>query len=105
MKVWLDDIRPVPWLAVEDGFVPFRCAEGLIPHIEAGEVEEISFDHDLGEGRMTGYDVAKRIEALAEAGTIPPISYRVHSGNVVGAMNIEMAMESAWRFWGKRRNK
>jgi len=102
MKVWLDDVRPVPWLAKEDGFVLFTNAEALIPHIDAGEVTEISFDHDLGDGRMTGYDLAKHIQKLAASGAIPPISYRVHSGNVVGGMNIEAAMELAWRFWQKR---
>ena len=101
IRAWLDDVRPLPWLRRDEGYTIFVDAESLLPHVEAGEVEAIDFDHDLGDGKMTGYDLAKRIEELAAIGKIPPITFNVHSGNVIGAMNIEMAMESAQRFWNR----
>ena len=95
LRVFLDDVRMPPegeWSLV------CRSGEELIPLILAGVVTFISFDHDLGSG-MTGYDVAKEIEKQAEAGTIPPVDYKIHSANIVGRNNIKAAMEAARRFW------
>jgi len=100
IKAWLDDVRPVPGIRKDAGYVAFVDAESLLPYIEAGEVAAIDFDHDLGNG-MTGYDLAKRIEELAATGKIPPITYYIHSGNISGATNIYMAMESAHRCWDR----
>ncbi len=69
--------------------------------IAMGDVTFISFDHDLGEG-PTGYDVAKFIEEGAHVGMLKPISYKIHSANPVGAANITLAMNSAWRYWREK---
>ena len=43
MKLYLDDVRetPPPWTGVKTAAEMIRC-------LESAEVEEISFDHDLG---------------------------------------------------------
>lgn len=105
MRVFLDDLRDPPifdqmtgerlqWDAV------VRTAEEAIALVAAGKVTFLSFDHDLGSA-LSGYDVAKKAEELAHSGAIPPIDYAIHSGNPVGAENIDRAMKAAWRFWKK----
>ena len=109
MKMWLDDIRPTPFPPRdyrtsypfdENAPYDFHCvnAEEAISVIDGGNVDFISFDHDLGQGK-TGYDVAKHIEEGAHNGTLHPIYYKVHSANPVGAERIHLAMESAWKAW------
>ena len=95
IRIWLDDVRNPP----PGTWVVHRSAEETLLLIESGLVTFIDFDHDLGPDRLTGYDVAKKIEQLAHDGKIPPIEYSIHSGNPVGANNIDRAMKSAWRFW------
>lgn len=96
MKIWLDDIREPP---VKGNWVWMKSGEEVIEALKNTEVKEISFDHDLGEDRMTGYDVAKWIEEQASQGLIDPIIWKVHSANPVGKKNIEAAMKSAEKFW------
>lgn len=96
IKIWLDDIRPMPsW------FTHWcKTPEEAITLLDTGNVEEISFDHDLGfpEPR-NGHMVAMYIEGLAYFNKIPRLSWRVHSANPVGERNIQLAMISADRFW------
>lgn len=103
MRVFLDDVRDPPlfdrltgerlvWDAV------CRTADELIALVNTGNVRFISFDHDLGHDK-SGYDAACYIEKLAAKDKIPRIDYTIHSGNVVGAGNIDRAMKSAHRFW------
>jgi hypothetical protein len=94
--MWLDDVRPMPphythWA---------KTARQAIELLETGNVIECSLDHDLGSDYETGYDVAKWIEERAVNGTLAPIRCRVHSQNPVGARNMKMALQSAYRAWG-----
>ncbi len=77
MKVFLDDERGAPrtWTRV-------RTATEAIALLNAGVVEEISLDHDLGDDRAgTGYDVLLWIErAVVERGFIPPLLW-IHTAN------------------------
>jgi len=102
MKLWLDDIRPMP-----EGFdVHVKRVSHAIALIEM--VTTISFDHDLGEGRRTGYDLAKFIEKGAYDGSVERITYSVHSANPVGRKNIVIAMENAeeyWNVWQEQENE
>ena len=99
MRVWLDDIDPMP----PDFDVHVRTADEAIKLLKAGKVTDISFDHDLGEGTgKEGIDVAKVIEDGAFYGTIPRTAWSIHSDNPPGTANILMAMQSAERFWAKR---
>jgi len=99
LKVWLDDQLPPLMDDMPGWHVWVRTGEALAEMVKAGIVGFVHFDHDLGGGRMSGYDVAKMIEAGAHEGTLEPIGWAVHSCNTVGAANIRAAMEAADRFW------
>jgi hypothetical protein len=61
-------------------------------------IEAISFDHDLGEDCMSGYDLASIIEEMvyeAEFSSIPKLF--IHSANPVGVKNLERCFESITR--------
>jgi hypothetical protein len=96
MKIWLDDIRPMP-----DGFdIHVMKASEAISYLKAGNVELISLDHDLGdEANGTGYDVAKFIEEAAFNRILKPLVVRVHSANPVGISNMERAITNAEQYW------
>ncbi len=94
MKIWLDDLRPMPI-----GFdIHCKTSNDAINLIQKGFVTHISFDHDLGEDD-TGYKVAFFIEKNAFFNKISPLSWEIHSANPVGKNNIEMAMRNAEKFW------
>ena len=59
----------------------------------------ISFDHDLGDNRLSGYDLAKWVERRAHLNQIKRITWDIHSANPVGRKNIEMAMSNADKYW------
>lgn len=114
IRIYLDDLRPTPThLAVDryNGAVPrtytHRCytaAEAMLL-LATGQVEFISFDHDLGpETAGTGYDVARYIEEMVHEGIIPCPEWDVHSSNPVGARNINAAMRAA-ASWDERLNR
>ena len=96
MRVWLDDVRPMP----ADFDVHCRTADCAIALIGSYLVDHISFDHDLG-SEDTGYDVAKVIEEMAADGECGPPTYAIHSANPVGRKNIEDAMQNAQKLWRK----
>ena len=95
MIVWLDDVRPMP----EDYTVWAKTCEEAIDALKTGQVTAMSFDHDLGEGMRTGYDVAKWVEAEAYAGRLNPFSWFVHPDNPAGAKRIRAAMTKACEYW------
>lgn len=97
MKIWLDDVRPMP-----DGYDYHAKTAGMaIAMLQSLKVVEISLDHDLGddEGVGSGYDVACWIEKAAFHGAIPPLVMHVHSANPVGVQNMMKALKNACRFW------
>jgi hypothetical protein len=99
MKLWLDDIRPAP-----DGWTWAKTAPDAIAALNAGDVAEISMDHDLGEepGVGTGYNVACWIEEAVATGAFVPPVMAVHSRNSVGAANISRAIASINRLMLRR---
>jgi hypothetical protein len=101
MKLWLDDLRdPAVFKPGETDWTWIKTAAEAIKIIETGIVQEISFDHDLGEPiNETGYSVACHIERLAHEKAIPRIAWHVHSANPVGEQYIKRAMENADRYW------
>jgi len=99
MKLFIDDIREPPdktWLVART----YKQAE---EYILSGLVEEVSFDHDLGEEK-TGYDLAKLFERASFYGKEPPV-WRVHSANPVGRSNINIAMRSAERMYDAKQRE
>lgn len=88
MKIFLDDERETP-----DGWVRCFWPDEVIERLHAGNVTEISLDHDLGDDdRGTGYDVLLWIEeAVADRGWSPP-KLSVHSANSSARMKMEAAI-------------
>jgi hypothetical protein len=99
VKVWLDDVREAPV-----GWTWYKTAESLLADLQTiwPDLQIISLDHDLGDGRATGYDVAKRIEeiivtedpAYILCGSRRPLHFDivVHSANPVGRKNMAAAI-------------
>lgn len=106
IRLWLDDKRPMP-----NGFdVWSKNAYDANNYIMFGNVDYISFDHDLGyingkdDPNNTGYAVAKFIEQLAANGIQnKAIGWDVHSDNPVGRQRINWAMKSAEKIWNERK--
>lgn len=64
----------------------------------------ISFDHDLGENKEDGYDIAKWIVDFHIEGviTIPDdFDFYVHSQNPIGKKNIEYYLNNYMNFYRK----
>lgn len=106
VRIYLDDRLSAPLFDrngepyPEGYWTEVQTAEEAIKLIDTGQVEFIDFDHDLGR-KLSGYDVAKHVEQLAVEGSILPIEYHIHSGNPVGAGNIDAAMKNAWKHWNR----
>ena len=96
MKIWLDDLREAP-----EGYVWVKNYEKFYYFLtqSAAKIEHISFDHDLGDNVPTGYDCAKLIEIGAYEGSIPRLTWNIHSANPSGEKNIRLALEQAENFW------
>lgn len=102
--IFLDDERLPPdrddriWLVARNRSQFFKA----ISHF--GMPTHISFDHDLGEGEPTGYEIAKEwIEDMALRDMPTPgasFTYDVHSMNPVGRDRIKNWMEDTRYVWG-----
>ena len=116
MKLWLDDVRPAPegyvWcksvneaesaiLAYEmyiDGSLDELDFEWLdyIGANDAGTIELLDLDHDLGDYAKFGGDGVKLLDWLEETGRNYPI--RIHSANPVGVANMRRIIErNGWK--------
>ncbi len=94
IKIWLDDLRPVP--EGYEGARSVREAIDLIEQIEAsdGEIELIDVDHDLGDWAPYGGDAIKLLDYLVERETFYPI--QIHTANPVGRANMERMIRRYW---------
>jgi hypothetical protein len=93
MRVYLDDERVAP-----AGWVQVRWPDEAIALLQAGGVEELSLDHDLGDDqRGTGYDVLTWLEeAVALRGFKPP-RIAVHSANPAAKVRMQAAIAAIGR--------
>ncbi len=94
MKIWVDDIRPVP-----RGYEGTKSVDETIQLIEeleekGEEIELIDLDHDLGDYAIYGGDAIKILDYLAERETYYPIE--IHTANPVGRANMERMIERYW---------
>lgn len=89
MKIFVDDIRT----ATDDSWKVVRTAPEAIEALKTGKVEVISLDHDLGENKLTGYDIIKWIEKEVFTNNFEPPIILVHSMNSVGKNNIKAAIK------------
>ena len=87
MKLWLDDLRPVPY--GYEGAKSVNEAKKLIQEAEHNgiEIEALDLDHDLGDYADQGGDAIRLLEWLAERETFYPVE--IHTANPVG--------EPTWR--------
>jgi len=94
VKIWVDDIRPVP--VGYEGTKSVNETKALIEQIEAagGSIDLIDLDHDLGDYAAYGGDAIKILDYLAERETFYPIA--IHTANPVGRANMERMIR---RFW------
>ncbi len=74
MDVWMDDLRPAP-----EGWTWVKTVEETISLLQAGEVEALSLDNDLGDDELEGYHV---VDWLSENGKWPELLC-VHTNNAV----------------------
>ena len=90
MKIYLDDVRPIP-----EGWVGCRWPNEVIVKLQNGGVTHLSLDHDLGDDkRGTGYDVLLWLEEkVAVEGFVPPKYIIVHSANVSAYKKMQLAIE------------
>jgi hypothetical protein len=98
MKLFLDDERQTP-----EGWHRVYWPADAIRLLEAGDVTELSLDHDLGDdARGTGYDVIVWIEeAVALRGFKPP-KITIHSANAPAAQKMRAGVEAIERLAGVR---
>ncbi len=104
MNVWLDDERD-PRSYGNEGFRWFKTGEALIAWMEENGMESIaniSLDHDLGSGRMTGYDVIAWMERQVADGKAPPKRIRIHTQNPVGKNRMMAARFSIYKMHRER---
>ena len=84
MKLFVDDERhPFNVVANPNDWIVVRNVEDawLIVQSLHKFITEMSLDHDLGEGRLTGYDLLLK---MAEENIWPIKSIYIHSMNPVG---------------------
>lgn len=107
IKLWLDDLLDDPESPERHtpaGWTGAKTALEACRLIKTGAVTHVSFDHDLGPAWAgSGYTVARFIEKLAFEGSIPQLTWDIHSANPVGAHNIRQAMLSADKFFIKNK--
>ena len=97
MKLWLDDLRPVPY--GYEGAKSVNEAKKLIQEAEHNgiEIEALDLDLDLGDYADQGGDAIRLLDWLAERGTFYPVE--IHTANPVGRANMERILA---RYWGEQ---
>lgn len=94
VKIWVDDLRPVP--IGYEGTKSVDETIALIEEIESegGEIELLDLDHDLGDYAQFGGDAIKILDFLVERETYYPIE--IHTANPVGRANMERMIDRYW---------
>lgn len=92
MKIFLDDIRQMP----ADFDLVFRTGEQLIQYLKTNDdivIDWLSFDHDLGEYKLDGYDVVKLLVDM----NVKVKKITFHTDNLIGLKNMYYYLTSAQR--------
>lgn len=101
MKLWLDDMRPLP---TEPGWVLARSVNEAIEIMKKETVSFASLDHDLGYFASEGGDGVKLILWMAENESWPTEGIQIHSMNPVGAQNMMALVERYAPYKASRRS-
>lgn len=95
MKVWLDDLRPLP-----PGYDVWALTyEDAVALIDTGKVTHMSFDNDLGQA-LEGRHVIDYLYEKAYFKTIPPIQMQVHSSNGGAIPAMLQGIAQCYSYWG-----
>ena len=94
MKIYLDDIRPIP-----TGFVGTHSVNETKKLIEKCEnigepIELLDLDHDLGDFAKDGGDAIYLLDWLVERQTFYPVVF--HTANPVGRNNMQLIINRWW---------
>ena len=95
IKIYVDDIRPVP-----EGFIGTKSVNETIALIlqiesEGGEIALLDLDHDLGDYAKDGGDAINILDFLvARRGKLYPVV--LHTMNPVGAANMRRILDRYW---------
>lgn len=97
-QLWLDDERD-PVEHGHAGWTWIKTGEEFVQHLCTGDLSEVemSLDHDLGSGRMTGYDVIVWIEREVYNGRNPPRRINLHTQNPVGRERMRAARSNLYK--------
>lgn len=106
LALYLDDVRdPEPsdeltWIVCRTGEEFMECHKTFYQKISM-----YSFDHDLGDGEPTGYELAKwMVNRMMDYSVYCEILFNVHSANPVGSVNIEKFL-SNWNNFVREKRK
>lgn len=101
------DLADVTWVNYTRATNPWRVARNLQQVLELidqhGMPLYVSFDHDLGDGEPTGFDIAKLLvdgdmDEDHRRHFPPGFDFVVHSQNPVGAENIRKYLDNYLEF-------
>ena len=98
VKIWIDDIRPVP-----EGYVGIKSVNEFIDYIKKhgyGGISLIDTDHDAGDYQEDGGDYINCFDYLRSIGA-KNLTIHIHSANPVGANHIRQIIsrckEDGWK--------
>ena len=98
VKIWIDDIRPVP-----EGYVGIKSVNEFVDYIKKhgyGGICLIDTDHDAGDYQEDGGDYVKCFDYLRSIGA-KNLTIHIHSANPVGANHIRQIIsrckEDGWK--------
>lgn len=103
-NLWLDDVRDPEDPQIQEmfgavsGMIWVKTVDAAINRLKSNQINWISLDHDLGI-KATGYDVAKWIESRAHSGELAPLTWTIHSANIIGARTMKQALTKADEYW------
>jgi hypothetical protein len=102
-KIWFDDNRKPPddsWIWAQTSYDCFVIFSRHIVNPIGAQIEEISFDHDLG-GEDKSIAVANYLEHLAKHNAHPRVKWSIHTENPNGREQLLMTLQRCDEFWDK----
>lgn len=100
MKIWVDDVRPMP-KGYDLHIKSVNDAIEVIGYIEAKQhqrIDLLDLDHDAGDYYDQGGDYIRILDWMEFEG-INDIPISIHSGNLVGIRNMQRIIQkNGWKY-------